>query len=1371
MTDPLRHDPEKDPVTPEEDKPGLVEEIKEEIQEKIEHVKEEIQEKIEHVTEEIEHVVEHVPKPVRWTVSRLFWAGMLTLGALIVLLVLTAVLYVANRTEWAARELTVFLNQTLASRSDLELEIGDIKGNPFTGVRLLDTRVRFRDGDLPPLLSAHTIQVHYSALGLLRGRSPITLELEQPVVRLARGPDGKLRLPRWKSEPKVGPFRPGRGLDLRIQIARGSLRVPRGLEGIEGCTLEAHVETGGRARATIERMSWTQGPYASQLLSLRAEVTEGDSVRCLVRELRTQDVELKGRAAYAPTTREYAIGLEVARVRWAWLSQVFKNGVLDVPGEGRFVAHAVCGARTRGDFTGSFDWSGLPIEGHGRFEGGREGWTVEPLSAQSKAGDLEGRFTYSSSNWEVSGDVRHGQPARWDVLHLKGWPAGDLNGWFRYLVVAHGTDDLKARLTSSQLAGWRADSAQVAMTFPEGQPDTFRVDMVRRGGAMTLTGVTGAEGWSGRYQIAGLPLEEWPDGRASGIRGIALRGEGTVDVHKGELQVGGALEGRSTDWFGARLEGWRLEEMRGRLLPTPDLECRAVLGNVTFLGVHFDSAAAAVRLGDRTLAIEDLAGHAGDTLVTAAGRAAWDKDHWDLTLNRAAAKSTQFDWTADPPLALAGDPRGVSFERMLAHDGDARLDISGRWAAPGGTYSFRGRGDKLGLGRLGLPPAWQLEGESDVTLAVDGISGAPRWRFDASARAPGTRGHRAETAVLALSGGPGELEVRSLRLDVREGSLQASGKVERAAHPWPDTLTAAGVEKWIADAGAWQGSVRTSSFPLEHVQGLVPAARDWGGRLDATLEVGGSPGQPRLDLRAEARPFSWRDYHVDYASVRAAFNDRRLTVDQVQVSRGGVQSSASGEMPLRLGLGVTPELPDEPMSWRVDAPSGDLAVIPLFLPQIGAAAGHFDMSVKVAGTPRHPQLNGIARVRDGVLRLATREEELRDLDAVFRLDPSGVHLDSLRARQGDRGRITGHGDVKLKGLALDGYRFDLSLVDFTAVETGIYAAEFDGDFVVTNGPRVHGTVLPQVTGNAEIRHAIVLIDFANQTEAEQLAATTQSLFWTYRVQVSATSNMHWQPPDGDIEFSADLTVEQTRDSLIVYGDMRALRGTYWFLSNRFDVTKADLTFDNLSGVNPTLDVEAVTRVRQPGTQATCTSKGAEDITAKITGRSSEPVVALSSSPDDWEENCILSQLTGFAGGLSAESVGDPLDSYLTQAINRQLSAEMSRTFNGYINEWVLERERGGLLTGEGDVFVGVGIPVNRNLQVRYRQRVPGLEREYGGTGKPQDPFERDVEAEYRLNRFFYITTELKQRRILTGSTGQVVGTPDFNVNLKARWEY
>jgi len=105
------------------------------------------------------------------------------------------------------------------------------------------------------------------------------------------------------------------------------------------------------------------------------------------------------------------------------------------------------------------------------------------------------------------------------------------------------------------------------------------------------------------------------------------------------------------------------------------------------------------------------------------------------------------------------------------------------------------------------------------------------------------------------------------------------------------------------------------------------------------------------------------------------------------------------------------------------------------------------------------------------------------------------------------------------------------------------------------------------------------------------------------------------------------------------------------------------------------------------------------------------------------------------------------------------------------NEWVVERERGGLVYGRGEVIVGVGIPVTRNLQLRYRQRVPGLAHGYGSAGAPATPFERDVEAEYRLSRFFFVTTEVTQRRILSGSASQTVGAPDLNINLKARWEY
>src|SRR5207247_677394 len=77
---------------------------------------------------------------------------------------------------------------------------------------------------------------------------------------------------------------------------------------------------------------------------------------------------------------------------------------------------------------------------------------------------------------------------------------------------------------------------------------------------------------------------------------------------------------------------------------------------------------------------------------TAGGRAAWTPKGVRLELDRAEAKSTRFDWLAEGPLALSGDPKGVSFDRVKAADGPSSLEISGRWAAPGGYYDWRAHG-------------------------------------------------------------------------------------------------------------------------------------------------------------------------------------------------------------------------------------------------------------------------------------------------------------------------------------------------------------------------------------------------------------------------------------------------------------------------------------------------------------------------------------------------------------------------------------------------------------------------------------------------------------------------------------------------------
>ncbi len=1334
----------------------------------------------EELREEIAEVVEHVPKPVRWTVGKISWLVGLGILGVIVIAVVTTVLYLARRTEWVAQELSLFTNQALATRSDLVLELKDMRGNPLTGLTLVEPKVRFRGSELPPLLEAKRITLTYSAWALLTGRErSMEVRAEDPVVWLSKGADGRIRLPKWNSGPSSTAGKP---VDIRVLMHRGRVMTPRGIEGVEGLELDLDLRTGNQARAHLGRLSWTRGPFHTVLQALRADATFGDSVRVDVAELRSPELALRGHAAWARKGAEKLVHLEVQRVRWGLLARVFQNGAFDVPGEGAITVDARGERAWRGDFRSRLDWNGLAAEGVGRAAWDGERLRVEPLAVHSEAGELRGWVTYVKQGWAVGGDVDRGDPARWGPLHIPGWPAGQLHGRFRYAVDTRvrgrASSTLDALLGASTLAGWRVDSATVAVAFPYQKPVHFEVDAQRRGGGFGLIADTDPAGWSGDYTVHDLPLDEWPDGRASGLRGTLHAGAGTVRADHDGMFVTGALDGTTSSWLGMQTARWQLDGVDGRLLPTPQLSATAHLRDVMYLGVHFDSAAVAFGLGDQMVALNRIEARAADTVVTTDGHARWDQAHWSLALDHARARSAQFDWVAEPQVLLAGDPHGVDFERLVGHDGDARLQIAGRWAAPGGTYDWTFRGDDLALGRLGLPLEWAVSGRADVRLDVHGVAGDPRWTFSADCAHPGTHGHAADSVHVTLAGAPGRAELREGVFTLGAGRLTGTLRVDDTRAPWPDTLTAEGVMHWLATARRWDGSFQADAVPLDRLQALVPDAQGFAGALSGRLEVKGSPARPELALQSSMAAPRWRDFVAEAMTAEAAYGDGRLTVRSVRMLHRTLTSEASGSMPLRLALGTTPVVPEDAMDWKFDIPAGDLGLLPLFVPQIASASGHFDARATVGGTARHPRLDGFAHIRDAALRLEGREEVLEKLSANLRFSESRVTLDTLQASEGVRGRVTGRGAVELHGLTMQSYRFDLLLRDFTAVEQGLYAAAFDGGFVVTNGPRVHGQTLPMVVGTVHLERAAILFDFANQSEMQRLAATTQPLFWVYRVQLDASDNLHWQPPNGDIEFSADLTVEQTVDSLLVFGEMHSLRGTYWFLSNRFSVDRADLTFDNVAGVDPLLDVEATTRIAgaiEAGLTGSVNERArTHTITAAIIGRSSKPTITLADDQLTWDQPRILRELTlGTVVGPTAFE-NNPLDNYVTRALNRTLSAEMSRLFQGYVSEWALERERGGLFTGAGDLVATVGVPLGRNLSVRIQRRLGGT----GGearpiTGATDDLFERNLEAEYRLNRFFYVTTEYVTRRPGLGGTTTLGGTgnTDLNVNLKARWEY
>ena len=1331
----------------------------------------------EEIREEIAEVVEHVPEPVRWTVGKLVWLSLAAIVSLVVLVLVSVALYLANRTEWVAQEAALFLNQTLARNSDLVVQMKDVSGNPFRGLTVIAPRIRYRDGG-PPVLEAPTMRITYSAWDLFLGRSRhAEVAIDHAVLRLARGSDGKLRLPQWKGG------KPGAGklTRIRVRLTDASVEIAGRTDGVGGGRLDLTIST-LPTRLEVADLGWKTGPWGTRLDRLRGSLALGDSVSFRLDELRSPEVVATANGGWAHEKPVRVVHADIARIEWRLLHRITGNKDLDVTGEGRIVL----------DVSGDKDWRGH-VAAHAVFDSLpgdvrgdlllKDGQLVlSPLEAVTPAGHLKGHVQYSRAGWEVGGDVEHGDPSRWKAIHVPGWPAGDLNGGFRFVVDNHpgASDRLVARLVGSQMVGWVADSADVVVDFPEARPDSFTVRMRRSSGTMTLHGRIGEHGWAGTWSGEDLPLDEWPEGRASGIRGRMAAGSGTVEQRDGRLSVTGGLSGTVTDWLGIHTAKWNLKDVSGALLPKPDLKASAGLKDLFFLGVHFDSAAVSFHVGDQQVALEAVRAMAGDTTLTTRGHTEWDPHGWTVTLDAGEATSTQFHWTAAPPIQFDGDPRAVSFRRLELADGEARLSMTGKWALPGGgPYEWTGRGERLELARLGFPAEWGLTGRMDATLDVHGRSGDARWTLSASASDPGYQGHVADSIHVELAGAPSALELRELRFVMGDGSLLARGRVSNMQKSTPDTLIPSAVQSWISGAAEWQGALTAEHLPLDRVGRLVPAAQGLAGVLEGSATIGGRPGAPRFEARATLDRAAWHDYRVDRVAMQANYHDGQLEVPEIRMTRGKVVSVASGRMPLQLALGQRPDVPESPMAWTAEVKDGDLALLPLFVPQIGNASGRFSLDARVAGTARHPDLDGTLKVRDAVVRLAGREEVLEGVYADFHILPGQIRLDSLTARQGQRGRVSAHGSVQLKALGLEGYRFDLHLRDFAAVESGLYAAEVDGDFVVTDGIRVNRQTLPMVVGRANVRRAVVLFDFANQSEMQRLASATQPLFWTYRIQLNAVQNLHWRPPNGDIEFSADLNVEQTRDSLIIFGDMVSLRGTYYFLSNRFNVAKANLTFDNVGGVDPIVDAEATTRIAPGTTQGI--GGGVVDtqphtVTVRISGRANEPVLAFEDDRNEWDESVILQQLTLYrfydpSKGPSLTTLGDPLDNYLTRAINRSVSADLSRMFGNYVTEWAVERQRGGLLRGEGDVVVSAGSQLSNRLSIKYSQVVPGFTRVTTTPLSTTNLFERDVEAEYRINRFFFITTEVAQRRTLVGTASNPSAAPDFNLNLKARWEY
>lgn len=761
------------------------------------------------------------------------------------------------------------------------------------------------------------------------------------------------------------------------------------------------------------------------------------------------------------------------------------------------------------------------------------------------------------------------------------------------------TLDLTLALADHDLAPWQALAdvglaGHVAGTITvDGPLADPRADVAL---AVTALSAAGVGPFDGRLTIAAHALASAPAGDVA----LALRGPpGLLDLATQFALTGPdrlALEGIRLDAAGARASG--------------------------NLAVDLASGLASGRLD---LAADDLAPTGKLAGLRLRGRA---KAHVTLVAGQGVQGATlAFD---APSLGLAGaDGSDIALEGVSAlveltelapspsghaalnvartTAGELQLDaLSATLSGSTGSVAF----EMAGAGRFAAP--------FELSVAGSAALAAPRWsatlaRFDGN-----IADHPfALEAPTRLAIAPDRSDLAGLALRFGDGRVTAQGTLD-------EQRVAARLD--IADLPL---------APAMRVAGLPPT----GGTLSATATLDGAPADPVGALDLHLANIVAGDLDVArrvalHGNATARLEGGRLQLD---ADVGGFSSTGlvfAADLPARLSLHpFVLALPDDEriagtLDWQ-----GEVATLWEMLPlDDHRLAGKADVSAAAGGTLAEPTVTARLAFADGRYENLSLGTVIDRLAVSAEVDAGRVLSVTLSGTDGGRGALSGKGRVAL--LPDAGFPADIALTfaDATLIRRDELTAAANGDLTLSGDMTALALAGRIETTRIEARideslpPGIVELDVVEAhatAQNEQPETTEKPGTLTLDLDFVVPGQAFVRGRGLDSEWRGDLRITGDAAAPKIAGTMSFVRGRFDFAGKPFGLDGSTLTFDGTEEIDPLLNIRA--------------AHEAEDITALIliTGRASDPKIALTSSPTLPQDEVLARVLFGKnAGALS-----------------------------------------------------------------------------------------------------------------------------------------
>ncbi len=346
---------------------------------------------------------------------------------------------------------------------------------------------------------------------------------------------------------------------------------------------------------------------------------------------------------------------------------------------------------------------------------------------------------------------------------------------------------------------------------------------------------------------------------------------------------------------------------------------------------------------------------------------------------------------------------------------------------------------------------------------------------------------------------------------------------------------------------------------------------------------------------------------------------------------------------------------DRALNLRVDG-AVSLQLLTGFLPQL-EATGRAQINATVGGTVATPRFNGKVHIEGVSLRYGDFPAGLSKIAGDFNFDANRMVFDNVAAETGG-GRLTLGGTVAYGEGPLN-YVLNAHS-DQVRIRYPIGMSWLVGGNLRLTGNAQSATL----SGRIDVDRLLMGEGFdlgsfmVSSKEPAAGPSTTspflQNLEFDIQAESGPDSRMEWT--GARLVTDANLRVRGTWEHPILLGHFRLLSGEMSFRGNQYTVARGDINFANPFRLDPVLNVEATTTIRQ------------YEVTLDFTGPASRLTLAYRSDPPLPSSDIIELLALGQTGEESAartttgQNTSLGASALLSEAISSQLGGRIQRLF-------------------------------------------------------------------------------------------------------------